>query len=145
MTIDKHAPLIAKKEIIINAPINHVWGIQSDIHNWPKWQQDISFANLEGELKKGATFTWKAVGINIISVLQEVTVNQTMSWSGDSIGMHAIHIWNFEKLGSKTKVITQESLSGWFATIIKLFKPTFLEESLDKSLTTLKLHAEKTC
>ena len=60
MKIDTNAPVFARKEIIIHAPLEKVWQIQSDIENWPSWQPDIVTAKLDGELKAGATFRWKA-------------------------------------------------------------------------------------
>ncbi len=144
MGIDTRAPLKAKKEIVIDAPINHVWIVQSDIKNWPKWQKEVSFTNVQGELAKGTVFTWKAMGMNITSELQEVIENKIIGWSGKSIGMNAIHIWRFEKQGNKTIVTTEESLSGWFPKLIKIFKSDFLEQSLLKALQTLKHQAEKT-
>lgn len=144
MVIDSTASLTAKKEMIINAPVERIWKIQSDINNWPKWQKDVSYARLQGRLAKGTVFKWKAMGMNITSELQEVNNNKEIGWSGKSIGMNAVHNWKFEKQGNKTKVITEESLSGWFPRIIKLFKPDFLEKSLLKSLQTLKHQAEKT-
>ena len=143
MNIDKNAPLVSRNETIINAPIEKVWKIQTDINNWPKWQKEISSAQLTGELKKGTAFRWKVMGMNITSELQEVEKNKTIGWTGNSIGMNAIHFWYFEKQGNKTKVTTEESLSGWLPKIIKIFKPNFLNESLEKSLNTLKLQAEK--
>jgi uncharacterized membrane protein len=143
MNIDTKAPLKAKKDIVIDAPVSHVWMVQSDIRNWPKWQKDVSYAELRGKLAKGTVFTWKAMGMNITSELQEVVENKIIGWSGKSIGMSAIHVWKFEKQGNKTRVITEESLSGWFPMIIKLFKPDFLEQSLIKALETLKDQAEK--
>lgn len=143
INIDSKAPLTAKKETVINSPIERVWRIQSDINNWPKWQKEITFACIEGALEKGTVFRWKAMGMNITSMLQEVVVNKRIGWSGKSFGMYAVHIWKFEKQADKTKVITEESLSGWFPKLIKLFKPGFLDESLSKALQTLKNHAEK--
>lgn len=144
MNIDTTAPLIGKKDIEINAPVHHVWAIQSDIKSWPKWQKDISSVNIEGKLTKGTVFKWKAMGMNITSVLQEVNENKTIGWSGKSIGMNAIHVWKFEKQGNKTIVTTEESLSGWLPMLIRLFNPDFLEQSLSKSLLNLKNQAEKT-
>lgn len=144
MKIDSDAPLIAKKTEFIKAPINHVWQIQSDINNWPKWQKDVSYAKLQGKLEKGTVFTWKAMGMNIYSELQEVIENKTIGWSGKSFGMNAIHIWTFNKEGNNTRVTTKESLSGWFPTLIKIFKPSFLDKSLEKALNTLKTYSEAT-
>ncbi len=142
MKIDVNAPLMARKEITIDAPVELVWQIQSDINNWSKWQKDVSFAKLHGKLVKGTVFTWKAMGMNITSELQEVIEQKTIEWSGKSIGMYAIHRWSFQKHGSKTKVITEESLSGWFPKLIKVVKPNFLEQSLFKALQTLKNYVE---
>jgi len=144
MDIDTKAPLKAKMDILINAPINHVWVIQSDIKNWSKWQKEVSYTNIQGELAKGTVFTWKAMGMSITSELQEVIENKIIGWSGKSIGMNAIHIWKFEKQGNKTIVTTEESLSGLLPKLIKIFKPDFLEQSLLKALQTLKHQAEKT-
>lgn len=143
MNIDSKAPLTGRREILIDAPIERVWEVQTDIENWPKWQKEVTFAKLDGELRPGTAFQWKAMGVNITSVLQEVVENESIGWSGRSIGMGAAHIWRFERQGKGTKVITEESLSGWLPRLIKLFKPEFLEEALAKSLRTLKVEVEK--
>ncbi len=144
MKIDPKAPLIARKSELIKAPIDHVWQIQSDINNWPKWQKEVSHAKLQGKLEKGTVFTWKAMGMNIYSELQEVIENKIIGWSGKSFGMNAVHIWTFIKEGNNTRVTTEESLSGWFPTLIKIFKPNFLDKSLANALNTLKTYSEAT-
>ena len=143
MTVDLNAPLTGRQEILIDAPIERVWEMQTDIENWPKWQKEVTFAKLDGDLRPGTTFKWKAMGVNITSVLQEVVENESIGWSGRSIGMRAAHIWRFERQGNGTKVITEESLSGWLPRLIKLFKPEFLDESLSKALRTLKYQVGK--
>lgn len=142
MNPNKEAALYSKKEVIINSPINKVWKIQSDINNWPKWQKDISYSNLDGKLSVGTTFRWKALGMNIISQIQHVETENVIGWTGNSLGMHAVHYWYFKKIGNTTKVITEESLSGWFPQILKLFNQNFLNNSLVKSLNLLKHQAE---
>lgn len=143
MDIDKNAPLIAKKEIIIKAPIEKVWKIQTDINSWPEWQKEVSSAKLIGGLKKGSTIKWRAMGMGISSTIEDVSKHKVIGWSGKSIGMYAIHFWYFEKSGYKTKVKTEESLSGWAPKLIKQFKPNFLDESLQKTLNQLKNQIEK--
>jgi len=76
VNIDNTAPLTARKEIIINASIERVWKIQTDIENWPTWQKDISSATLHSPLTKGTIFTWKAMGMDITSELVKVAENQ---------------------------------------------------------------------
>jgi hypothetical protein len=143
MNIDKNAPLVGKKEVIINASLEKVWKIQTDINGWPSWQKNVSEARLKGELKKGTKFFWKAMGMKITSILEEVEPKKKIGWSGKSLGMSAVHIWYFEKEGNNTRVVTEEFLSGIFPKIIKLFKPNFLEQSLENSLEELKKTSEK--
>lgn len=88
-------------------------------------------------------FKWKALGMGITSTLQEVDPPHTIGWTGDSLGMHAVHVWHLESSNGKTKVTTEESLSGWFPKILKFFNPNFLDQSLQKSLETLKATAEQ--
>jgi uncharacterized membrane protein len=143
MNIDPNAPLTARKEIFITAPLETVWSLQSDIERWPTWQSDVSSAKLDGSLAVGTIFRWKAKGLNITSTIQELELGQRISWTGNSIGMKAVHIWMFEPQGNGTHVVTEESLSGWLARILRIFDPAFLEKSLAESLHILKTRAER--
>jgi hypothetical protein len=68
--------------------------------------------------------------------------NRQIGWMGISLGMSAIHNWMFEVQDDGTCVVTEESLSGWLARLMKLFDPQFLEKSLEASLKILKAKAE---
>ncbi len=142
MNIDTNAPVFARKEIIIHAPVEKVWQIQTDIENWNKWQPDITSAKLEGALAAGTILRWKAKGLNIVSTLHTVKPHQQIGWTGISLGMSAIHNWMFEARGEATLVITEESLSGWLTRLMKMFAPNFLEKSLEASLQILKARSE---
>jgi uncharacterized protein YndB with AHSA1/START domain len=142
MIIDQNAPLKARKEIVINAPADRVWSTLTDISNWSAWQPDVTAAKLDGNLSVGAVFRWKAKGLNITSVIREIETPMRIGWTGDSIGMQAVHLWKLEPLGNDTRVITEESLSGWFPRLLKIFVPSFLDDSLSGSLNVLKNHAE---
>ncbi len=142
MEINTNAPVFARKEIIIHAPLEKIWQIQSDIENWPSWQPDIVTAKLNGELKAGTTFRWKAQGLNITSRLHTVEPNHRIGWTGTALGMYAIHNWSFDANGATTLVVTEESLSGWLTRLMKLFDPHFLEKSLEATLQRLKNIAE---
>lgn len=141
-SIDTKAPLSARKEISIQAPIQEVWNVQTDIGGWSGWQPDVTTAKLEGALLPGAIFRWKAKGLTIASTLHTVTPRHEIGWTGVSLGMFAIHNWTFEAQGDTTRVTTEESLSGWLTRLLKLFAPNFLEKSLDASLQTLKNRVE---
>ena len=141
-SIDTKAPLFARKELFINAPVEKVWNIQTDIEGWPEWQSDITSANLHGELAAGTTFNWKASGLGIVSTLHTVNPKNEIGWTGASLGMFAVHNWTFQRQDNGTLVITEESLSGWLAGLFKLFDKNFLGKSLEASLQKLKTRVE---
>jgi uncharacterized protein YndB with AHSA1/START domain len=143
MNIDQTAPMSARKEIFIDAPVERVWAVQTGIKDWPAWQADLSNVEMEGNLAVGTTFKWKTKGVKITSTIQELEAGRRIGWTGSSIGTKAIHIWTFEARGNGTHVTTEESMSGWFPSLIRIFDPAFLEKSLAGSLRALKDEAER--
>ena len=141
-TIDTNAPLFARKELFIEAPVEKVWNIQTDIERWSEWQSDITSATLQGKLAAGTTFKWKASGLSIVSTLHTVNPNHEIGWTGVSLGMFAIHNWTFKEQDNGTLVTTEESLSGWLASLFRMFDKKFLEKSLDASLQKLKTRVD---
>ena len=140
--IDTKAPLYARKEIFIEAPLEKVWDIQTDIERWPEWQSDIASTTLQGELTSGTTFKWKASGLGIVSTLHTVNPKNEIGWTGVSMGMFAVHNWTFKEQDGGTLVTTEESLSGWLASLFKMFDKNFLEKSLEASLQKLKARVD---
>ncbi len=143
MSTDPHAPLIAREEVLINAPLDKVWALETDIDRWPDWQPEVSVARLEGPLAVGTVFAWKAKGLRIVSTIREYEPETRISWTGRALGMNAIHIWAFEPYDGGTRVTVEESLSGWFPRMMKIFNPAFLEKSMRQSLQVLKSRAEQ--
>lgn len=41
------------------ASINELWDTHSDVANWAKWQKDIEWTKVEGEVRNGTKFTIK--------------------------------------------------------------------------------------
>lgn len=142
MEINQNAPLYAKQGILINAPIEKVWAVQSNLIAWPTWQKGITEISIEGELQKGSVFHWKAKGLAITSQIQEFTPLEVIGWTGISFGMKAAHYWYFTQVGNQTKVTTEEALSSWMPRLIKIFSPDFLQKSLVTALETLKAESE---
>ncbi len=142
MHIDQSAPLVGYGDILIDASLERVWRLETNINYWSEWQPDVVEAKLEGKLAVGTVFHWRAAGVNITSRIDELEKQRRVGWTGDSLGMHAIHNWEFEQRDDGVKVRTEESISGWLAQIIGFFMPRYLEKSLEKSLQTLKDAAE---
>ncbi len=142
MHIDQSAPLVAYGDTLINASLDRVWRLETNINYWSEWQPDVVEAKLEGKLAVGAVFRWRTSGVDITSRIDELDKQRRISWTGDALGMHAIHNWEFEQRDDGIKVRTEELISGWLAQIIGFFLPHYLEELLEKSLQTLKDAAE---
>ena len=142
MNIDENAPAVAHDSILIDAPIEKVWAIETDINHWAEWQPDVSSAKLDGDLRSGNVFRWKAAGLSITSTLRVVKPYEQIGWTGDSLGMKAVHIWHFVPEEGGTRVKVDESLSGWLTRLMCLFDRQFLQKSMAKSLLTLKEHVE---
>ena len=142
MKVDAHAPLTGRDEITIQAPPETVWSVLTDIAGWPQWQSGVSSAALDGELAVGTTFRWKANGLGITSTIQDLRPGRRIGWTGDSLGMRAIHLFALEPQDGVTRVTTEESLSGWLARILKFFDANYLDKSLASSLQALKTRAE---
>jgi uncharacterized protein YndB with AHSA1/START domain len=143
INIDQNAPMIARKEILISAPIEKIWMLETDIERWPEWQPGVSAAHLDGDLAAGHVFRWKAQGLSITSTLQLVERPRRIGWTGKAIGIDAVHVWTFEPRGTDTRVVSEESWSGWFTRILKLLDDKMLEKSVEKSLQFLKMKAEQ--
>jgi uncharacterized membrane protein len=46
--VDGDAPVRARHETDINAPLDAVWQLHADVNAWPAWQTDITAAHIDG-------------------------------------------------------------------------------------------------
>ncbi len=144
MKVKDNAVLKTVKEIEIQAPLDTVWKLQTDINSWDKWQSEISEAKLYGSLESGAKFRWKSGGFTLNSIIEKVELNKIIGWSGSGFGASAIHIWEFSTLeNGNTLVQTSESMDGWLVKLLKGMMKKKLNKSLDTWLSALKKVAEK--
>ncbi|MCA9381890.1 SRPBCC family protein [Candidatus Dojkabacteria bacterium] len=141
--INTNSTLYSKSSLLINSPLSHVWSVQTNIKQWPKWQKNITNVQALDNVSKGSTFKWKASGLAITSKVEEFKEERVIGWSGKSIGMTANHWWYFESEGNSTRVTTEESLNGWLAQIFKIVMPGFLDKSLKDALEKLKVESER--
>ena len=47
-TVDEKAPVLARHEIDIQAPVDTVWRLHTNVNAWTTWQTDITEAHIEG-------------------------------------------------------------------------------------------------
>ncbi|UBF28829.1 SRPBCC family protein [Kovacikia minuta CCNUW1] len=142
MEINLQAPVIAQHQIVVNASSEAIWQVLSDINRWTDWNPNISEATLEGALKPGSIFRWKAGGTAILSTLQEIEPQRRLSWTGQVIGTRAIHTWMLEPQVDSVLVRTEESFEGWLVRLSKRMMQRMLDQSLQEWLECLKQKAE---
>lgn len=142
-TIHLDEPVITKKSIAINAPIEKVWKIFSDVNNWGAWQKEIVTPRINGSFKSGTAFRWKSNGLTITSTLQTVKTNKMVGWSGPAFGAFAIHTWYFKEQNGQTIVTVEESMEGWLVFLLKSSFQSGLDTSIEHWLASLKTESEK--
>jgi uncharacterized protein YndB with AHSA1/START domain len=112
MEINIHAPVITRDQILINAPVEKIWEIQTDVSGWPAWQPDVDGAESEAPLEVGSVFHWQTAGLDITSTVQEIDPPRRIVWSGPAQGISAIHVWTLEPQEGGVLVKTEESWEG---------------------------------
>jgi uncharacterized protein YndB with AHSA1/START domain len=139
--IQENAPVKASLEITINAPREKVWGLLTDVNGWPKWQRDITKANISGPLQSGTAFTWTA-GTNIQSRIALVQPLEQLAWTGTAYKAKAIHVWKLQGLpDGRALGKTSESMEGFMLKVF--YSSEKLKESDQHWLNYLKAAAEQ--
>jgi hypothetical protein len=139
--IQEDAPVKASSEISISAEPEQVWALLTDVNDWPKWQSDITKAEIHGPLQPGTEFTWTS-GTQIRSRIALVQPPQVLAWTGQAYKAKAIHVWRLESApNGQTLVSTSESMDGFMLSVFYSSKK--LKESQERWLKSLKAAAER--
>ncbi len=141
--INEKAPVKSKNQIEIEAPIDTVWKILTDINNWTKWQKAVSETEVLGEIKAGTKFNWKSGGLSFKSMIHTVSTNSMFGWTGTTLGADAIHNWTFEEKDKITIVYVEESLQGVFPRLFRGYFQKNLDSGVVTNLKELKSASER--
>lgn len=142
MAINESAPVITRDSLVVNAPIELVWEIQTDVEAWPLWQPDITSVTAEGSLTVGTSFRWFTSGLDITSTVVAVDPPYRIEWGGPANGITAVHVWTLEETDIGVLVSTQESWEGAPIEAAVDQMQTALDDSLAQWLRGLKARAE---
>lgn len=142
MKINSNAPAYYKTQIIIDAPVEKVWAMLSNISSWPDWNTEVKSATLNGKLEPGTTFRWKSGGSTVTSKLLEVTAPNTIGWSGRTMSIAAHHVFVLAQTSNGTTVTTEECFEGLLTSLFRNYMQKTLQKSLDKNLADLKTACE---
>lgn len=132
-----------QKQILIQAPAEVVWMVLTDIEGWPAWQENVRSAKLKGPVAENTKFIWKAGGLTFHSRLHTVKARETFGWTGRILGVFAVHNWRLAVEGESTLVDVEESLEGFFPTLMKKSFQKQLSFGMEKNLLELKEESEK--
>ena len=143
MEVNHSAPVVASDQIDIDADPATVWGVISSIDAWPNWNPAIKTASLNGPLAQGTTFRWKAGPGTVTSTLRQVTPPQVLAWTGRTLGIKAVHVYQLEPRDGGTVVHTAESWEGLTARLMRRSMRRQLENALRPGLQRLKEESER--
>ena len=140
--IDRSAPVIARHEIDIAAPLEVVGELHTDVDAWPTWNQEVTAASLGGAFAAGRSFTWTSYGFTVTSTIYDVADHSRTLWGGAAQGIMGTHEWRFERTTDGVHVITSESFAGDPVNADTAGLQAILDSSLTAWLTRLKQKAE---
>lgn len=141
-SIDETAPVIVRLSTTIDAPLERVWALHTDIGAWALWNTDIDQARLDSPLMAGSSFHWKTHGLDITSTIREIVPGERLVWGGPASGIEGVHVWTFEQTGGHVTVRTEESWSGAPVDAATAELGQALHDSLTAWLAALKSAAE---
>lgn len=144
VTINENAPVLADAAISIHADAETIWHLLVSAAEWPTWNPDIKSVSIADPLKEGMTFKWQAGPGSITSTVQRAIAPSLLVWTGKTMGLKAVHVYQIDRVGQETIVRTRESWEGWPARFFPKKLQTALDESLERGLQFLKKEAEHT-
>ena len=140
--IDAGAPVRARHEIDITAPVSTVWQLHTDVNAWPAWQTEITAAHLDGPFQPDASFEWTSYGFTVVSTIYAVAERARVLWGGTAGGITGIHEWVFSQTPASVHVTTDESFAGEPVEADVTGMQSALDSSLISWLAHLKAAAE---
>ncbi|MFD8317224.1 SRPBCC family protein [Kitasatospora purpeofusca] len=156
--VDPAAQIRYRTEAVVNAPLDVIWKLQTDVDRWPSWQQAVSSAERldRGRFRAGSAFHWTtpippgtgipATALDITSTVRQVEDRSCLRWTGpaDGEGLHidGVHVWTFTKVRGGVRVSTEETHTGPQVDANVPLATAILRTGLEAWLTDLKAAAE---
>ncbi|MFC8075622.1 SRPBCC family protein [Streptomyces sp. NPDC057307] len=160
---DPKAAVTRSSDIDIDAPVERVWDVHTDVVKWKEWQDAVlTIERLDaGDFSRTSTFRWTtpvpksdfapADTLAITSSVKHMEPGACVIWDGPAKGKaitidKGTHLWVFTKTDKGTRVHTQES---WDAPLLDSLQGAdreavadMLGGGLDVWLKALKAEAE---
>lgn len=139
MELSATAPVKARSEIRIDAPVPEVWNLLVNARDWPAWNPDIKSVSVEGALEEGSRFEWGPAWPRIRSEVKVCVPESMLAWTGSMLHIRAVHVWRLRGEGGAAVLATEESLEGFAVSV--LMPARKLEANLAAWLGRFKAHA----
>ena len=140
--IDDEAPVKASHEVLIEAPVERVWGLLSDAPGWGAWATDIHDVRVDSTVTVDARFAWANGKARVRSTFAVVDAGRELTWTGVSSGAKAVHRHVLETTDDgATRVFSEESMAG--PLLVLFFDGAKLRTGMEEWLTALKTAAEE--
>ncbi|MFF2660672.1 SRPBCC family protein [Kitasatospora sp. NPDC058032] len=126
--VDPGAQVRYRTEAVIDAPLDVIWKLQTDVDRWPSWQPPVTSAERldHGPFRAGSAFHWTtpvppgtgvpATSLDITSTVRQVKQGVCIRWTGPAVGegvhIDGVHVWNFTEVKGGVKVSTEETHTG---------------------------------
>lgn len=140
--ITGHAPVVARREIFIAAPVDCVWRILADVSRWSEWLPDMTCTGLSAPLRPAAVAHCQTVNHPVDTIVTEVVPFRRMAWAGPMAGILAVQVWTITESGTGLIVQAEESWEGVGLSNHAARFQRSLESSLRAWLRRLKLRSE---
>ncbi|MFE7803567.1 SRPBCC family protein [Streptomyces sp. NPDC057430] len=104
MEDDRTAPVVVELHQTVQAPLETIWRLHTEVDSWPQWNTGIDTAVLHGLLAVGAVFDWTTAGLDISSTVAKLTPKRRIVWGGPAHGITGIHVWEFAETDDGVQV-----------------------------------------
>jgi hypothetical protein len=135
--------VISRTEIEIAAPPEVVWDVLTAFDRWPTWNPEIKSMSVQEPIVVGSTFRWKAGPSTVTSTIQRLEPPRLIAWSGRTMGIRAIDVFQLDAHDGTTLVREAESWNGLVARLLRKPLQRTLDRSLENGLRHLKAAAEQ--
>ena len=139
--INTNASIKDQHSIIIQAPIEKVWTILTNVSGWKQWNPLIKHLSATDEVHPGSQFEWKIGRMSSSSEIQLMDKPGTFSWTGKSTFVKRIYVWSLETDENQTIATLGTSLEGLFTVWVENHRSVYNE--IHQWLDCLKVKAEE--
>jgi uncharacterized protein YndB with AHSA1/START domain len=134
--IDDLAPIAARGEVLIDAPVERVWELLGHPERWERFATEIRDVRLGDGVVEGGRFTWRNGKTKLTSRFAVVSPARELTWTGTALGSKVVHRHLLAPIkNSQTRLVTEESMAG--PLLVLFYSSAKLHASLDTWLTAI--------